>query len=63
MKNENKVSEAQRKATKNWETKNREHSNYLKNRSAAKSFILKKAHEEDLKLVEEWLDERKKNNI
>lgn len=45
---------------KKWQAANRDHSNYLKNRSAARSFIRKKAKIEDLrelqKLIHEKLD-------
>lgn len=44
----NKTTDSQKKATKKWEENNREHSNYLKNRSAAKTFIKKRATLEDL---------------
>lgn len=33
---------------KSWDNKNKEYSNYLKSRSAAKSFIRNKATQEDL---------------
>lgn len=42
-----KKTEAQLKAQKNWESKNREQSNYLKYKSSTKTFI-KKATKEDL---------------
>ena len=43
-----KVKECQKKATKKWAEKNREHSNYLKYRSCAKTFINNRATLEDL---------------
>lgn len=56
-----KLSEAQKKADSNWREKNKEHSNYLRARSAARSFIRKKSKKEDLaellKLIEEREEE------
>ena len=49
---DNKVSKAQRKATKNWEQENKDHANYLKSRSAARSFIRNRATLEDLAELE-----------
>ncbi|EEP8614900.1 hypothetical protein ARP42_002988, partial [Listeria monocytogenes] len=46
------TSDAQLKANKNWQEKNKEHANYLKSRSAARSFIKKKATLEDLEELE-----------
>lgn len=43
-----KRTEAQIRAQKNWDAKNREHSNYLKTRSTTKSFIRNRATREDL---------------
>lgn len=42
------VLESQKRAKKNWEEKNKEHSSYLKSRSSARSFIRNKAKKEDL---------------
>lgn len=56
-----KVTESQKRATKKWEMENREHSNYLKNRSACKCFIRNKATIEDLKELEEMINERLSN--
>ena len=39
----------QTEANKRWQEKNKEYSNYLKDRSKARSFIRNKANEEDLK--------------
>lgn len=39
----------QTEANKRWQQKNKEYSNYLKDRSKARSFIKNKATEEDLK--------------
>ncbi|EAE5704837.1 hypothetical protein D5012_002917, partial [Listeria monocytogenes] len=46
------TSDAQLKANKAWQDKNKEHANYLKSRSAARSFIKKKATLEDLEELE-----------
>ncbi len=43
-----KRTEAQIRAQKNWDAKNRERSNYLKTRSTTKSFIRNRATREDL---------------
>ena len=39
----------QNEANKKWQQKNKEHANYLKDRSKARSFIKNKATGEDLK--------------
>ena len=44
----NKTTDSQKKATKKWAEKNREHSNYLKYRSCANTFINNSATLEDL---------------
>lgn len=56
---EGKLTEAQIRAQKKWDEKNREHSSYLKSRSSARSFIKNKATEEDLKEIENLINERK----
>lgn len=43
-----KRTEAQIRAQKNWDAKNRERSNYLKTRSTTRSFIRNRATREDL---------------
>ncbi|EAD7568625.1 hypothetical protein AF829_12870 [Listeria monocytogenes] len=53
------TSDAQLKANKAWQDKNKEHANYLKNRSAARSFIKKKATLLDLEELEELIKHRK----
>ncbi|AQP77603.1 hypothetical protein AF926_11560 [Listeria monocytogenes] len=53
------TSDAQLKANKNWQEKNKEHANYLKSRSAARSFIKKKATLLDLEELEELIKHRK----
>lgn len=55
-----KASDSQRRATKKWENKNKEYSNYLKSRSSAKSFIRNKATDEDLKEFELLISEKLK---
>lgn len=53
-------SEAQKRADKNWTDKNREHANYLRGRSSARSFIRNRATEEDLKELELLIIDRRK---
>lgn len=48
----------QMEANKRWEAKNKEYSNYLKQRSAAQSFIKNKATKEDIEEFKRLLDER-----
>jgi len=48
----------QMEANKRWEAKNKEYSNYLKQRSAARSFIKNKATKEDIEEFKRLLDER-----
>ncbi|ECR2341163.1 hypothetical protein F1F77_14940 [Listeria monocytogenes] len=55
------TSDAQLKANKEWQSKNKEHSNYLKSHSAARSFIKNKATLEDLKELEKLIIEGKIN--
>ena len=57
---EKKTSEAQEKAKKNWDAKNREYSSYLKSRSSARSFIRNKSTLEDLEELEQLIAERRK---
>ncbi|WP_086329676.1 hypothetical protein [Candidatus Enterococcus mansonii] len=49
----------QAEANKRWEKKNKEHSNYLKSRSAARSFIRSKSKLEDLDELEQLIAERR----
>ncbi|EAF6631550.1 hypothetical protein QD574_002042 [Listeria monocytogenes] len=56
------TSDAQLKANKNWQSKNKEHANYLKSRSAARSFIKNKATLEDLEELEKLIIEGKINH-
>ncbi|AIS61373.1 hypothetical protein FQS07_08590 [Listeria innocua] len=56
------TSDAQLKANKAWQDKNKEHANYLKSRSAARSFIKNKATLEDLKELEKLIIEGKINH-
>ena len=51
---------SQTEANKKWQEKNREKARYLRNRSAARNFIKKQATEEDIKELEELINERKK---
>ncbi|EAG3592552.1 hypothetical protein B8089_15395, partial [Listeria monocytogenes] len=54
--------DAQLKANKEWQSKNKEHANYLKSRSAARSFIKNKATLEDLEELEKLIIEGKINH-
>jgi hypothetical protein len=56
---ENKTSEAQQRAVKNWQANNKEYTNYLKSRSTAKSFIKNKATLEDLENFEQLIQDIK----
>ena len=56
---EKKISEARERANKKWNEKNREYASYLRSRSSARSFIRNKATLEDLKELEELIEERK----
>ncbi|HHQ0170628.1 TPA: hypothetical protein ACSK9B_001897 [Listeria innocua] len=56
------TSDAQLKANKAWQEKNKEHANYLKSRSAARSFIKNKATLEDLEELEKLIIEGKINH-
>lgn len=50
---------SQNQANKNWEEKNKEYSNYLKSRSAARSFVRNKATIDDLNELEQLIAERR----
>ena len=68
MRDNRKTSEAQRNADKRWREKNREHANYLKNRTSARCFIRNKATLEDIEELKELLRLRaevlsKENNL
>ena len=52
---------SQQKAKKNWESKNKEYSSYLKSRSSARSFIRNKATLEDLEELEELISTRRRD--
>lgn len=60
-----KTSEAQRNADKKWREKNREHANYLRNRTSARCFIRNRATLEDIEELKILMKERLKvlNNI
>lgn len=53
------VSEAQKKANKKWDAKNKDRKQYLNKRSTAKSFILNPAMEKDLEQIEEYIAQRR----
>lgn len=58
--NDYKTSESMRKAIKKYEENNKEKKQYRNKKAATKNFILKTARDEDLVLVETWLEERRK---
>ena len=51
---------AQTEANKKWQDKNREKARYLRNRSTARNFVKKQATLDDIKELEELIDNRKK---
>ena len=51
--------ECQKNANKKWSEENRERSNYLKNKSACKTFIRKRATLEDLEEISKIILEKK----
>ncbi|MDU2285095.1 hypothetical protein ACQPUQ_08145 [Clostridium paraputrificum] len=53
-----KTSEAQRNADKRWREKNRDHANYLKNRTSARCFIRNRATLEDIEELKALMEER-----
>ncbi|WP_373205201.1 hypothetical protein [Clostridium tertium] len=55
-----KISEARERANKKWNENNKEHMNYLRSRSSARSFIKNKATEDDLIELENLIAERRK---
>ena len=48
----------QQKANKKWNAKNREHRNYLTKRSTSRGFIRNHATQEDLRELQELIQER-----
>lgn len=54
-----KVTEAQRRASKKWDEKNRARKSYITRRSSAKSFILNLATNEDLDAILSYVEERR----
>lgn len=59
MEKNKRMSEAQKRADENWRKNNKEHANYLRARSAARSFIKNKATFEDIKELLELIEIRK----
>ena len=55
----NKTSEAQIRASRKWEENNKERNRYLSARRQARSFIRKYATEEDLKELEDMIEEKR----
>ena len=60
--NEERIKKAKLKANKKWTDENREHANYLKSRSAARSFLRNKATKEDLEEFKELIEELTKED-
>lgn len=56
------LTEAQKRAKAKYREKNKDRENYIGARSAARSFILKKATKEDLEELEILIKERRKEN-
>lgn len=54
------VSEAQKKANKKWDEKNKARKLYINKRSTARSFIKKLATSDDLDELQQLIDERRK---
>ena len=54
---EERIKKSKLKANKKWTDENREHANYLKARSAARSFFRNKATKEDLEEFKELIEE------
>ena len=59
---EERVKKSKLKANKKWTDENREHANYLKSRSAARSFLRNKATKEDLEEFKELIEGLTKEN-
>ena len=57
---DNKTSEAQIKASKKWNQKNPEIVKKSRYKSSTKIYIRDWADEEDLKQIEEWIEQRRK---
>ncbi|WP_294760535.1 hypothetical protein [uncultured Lactobacillus sp.] len=55
-----KLSEAKIRANRKWNAKNKDRKDYLRYRSTAKNFILKKATLDDLIAINSYVEERKK---
>lgn len=59
MKKIKKTSEAQIKASRAWEERNRDHVRKMNYRRGGRNFILRLSTEEDLKEVEDWIKRRR----
>lgn len=55
-----KYTEARKKANLKWDENNKQRKQYLNRRSTAKNFILKLATDEDLQMLQEAIDIKKK---
>lgn len=60
MDKEKKLSEAQKRADENWRKNNKDHANYLRSRSAARSFIRTKATLDDIDELKKMIEDRLK---
>ncbi|MDO4721457.1 MAG: hypothetical protein Q4A78_12395 [Peptostreptococcaceae bacterium] len=58
----NKVSDAQKKASRAWEKRNPERTKMLRYRRSARYFIHEYAQEEDLQELERLIEERREKN-
>lgn len=57
-----KTSEAQIRASKKWDDAHRDKKRYIREKSAAKNFIIKKASQEDLVFLADLIFERLNND-
>lgn len=53
------ANDAQRRAADKWDAKHPKNKTHRRAKSAAKSFILKRASEDELQQVERWVNERR----
>ncbi|TDR51744.1 hypothetical protein [Paenilisteria rocourtiae] len=59
--NENKTPESQLRASENWTNKNKERKQYINRRSVAKRFIQNDATMEDLDMLLDIIEQKKKS--
>lgn len=53
------TTEAKKRANKKWKEKNKARTYYYNSKSRAKNFILKQATADDLKLMEDYISQRR----